>query len=54
MKRIFLGGTYNDSTWRDILMPELDKTDYDYFNPVVDLNGGTSYLSLQSFVKSLK
>jgi len=31
--KVFLGGTCNDSTWRDELMPMLD---IDYFNPVVD------------------
>lgn len=35
-KRIFLGGTCNESTWRDKLMPLLDETGrYTYFNPVV-------------------
>lgn len=34
MKKIFLGGTCNDSTWREILIPMLNG--YDYFNPVVD------------------
>jgi len=33
--RIFLGGTCNDSTWRDELMPLLDDANIDYFNPVV-------------------
>lgn len=33
MKRVFLGGTTNESTWRDSLI-ELLKIDY--FNPVVD------------------
>ncbi len=32
-KRVFLGGTCNESTWRDILIPMLK---IDYFNPVVD------------------
>lgn len=31
--RIFLGGTCNNSTWRDELIPELK---IDYFNPIVD------------------
>lgn len=31
--RVFLGGTVNDSKWRDIVMPRLD---IDYFNPVVE------------------
>ena len=34
--RVFLGGTCNDSTWRDTLMPMLDEVGIDYFNPVVD------------------
>lgn len=33
MKKVFLGGTCNESTWRDILIPFLE---IDYFNPVVD------------------
>jgi len=32
-KKIFLGGTCNESIWRDILIPKLK---IDYFNPVVD------------------
>jgi len=32
-KRVFLGGTCNESTWRDVLIPMLK---IDYFNPVVD------------------
>ena len=32
-KRIFLGGTCAESTWREELIPKLD---IDYFNPVVD------------------
>lgn len=32
MKRVFLGGTCNDSTWRDVLIPMLT---IDAFNPVV-------------------
>lgn len=31
--RVFLGGTCNESTWRDELIPMLE---IDYFNPVVD------------------
>lgn len=33
MKKVFLGGTCNDSKWRDKLIPMLN---IDYFNPVVD------------------
>ena len=33
MKKVFLGGTCNDSTWRDELIKKLK---VDYFNPVVD------------------
>lgn len=33
MKKVFLGGTVNGSTWRDALIPHLK---IDYFNPVVD------------------
>lgn len=34
--KVFLGGTYNNTTWREILMPMLDNKDIEYFNPVVD------------------
>ena len=33
MKRVFLGGTCNESTWRDRIIPMLK---IEYFNPVVD------------------
>ena len=33
MKKVFLGGTCNESTWRDELIEMLE---IDYFNPVVD------------------
>lgn len=33
MSKVFLGGTCNNSTWRDIIIPKLK---IDYFNPVVD------------------
>jgi hypothetical protein len=33
MAKVFLGGTCNESTWRDELIPMLK---IDYFNPVVD------------------
>ena len=36
MKKVFLGGTCNGSTWRDEMMPYLDELGIDYFNPVVD------------------
>lgn len=32
-KKVFLGGTCNESTWRDKLIPKLK---IDYFNPVVE------------------
>jgi hypothetical protein len=32
-KKVFLGGTCNETTWRDKL---IDKLEIDYFNPVVD------------------
>ena len=31
--KVFLGGTCNNSTWRDLLIPMLK---IDYFNPIVD------------------
>jgi hypothetical protein len=33
---IFLGGTVNNSNWRDYIMSELDNIYVDYFNPVVE------------------
>ena len=35
--KIFLGGTCNNSTWREELMPMLDSIGINYFNPVVDI-----------------
>lgn len=36
MIKVFLGGTCNESPWRDELIPMLEKNGIDYFNPVVD------------------
>jgi len=36
MKRVFLGGTCNESTWRNHMMGYLNTDGLDYFNPVVD------------------
>lgn len=36
MKRIFLGGTCNESTWRESLISKLDSKKLSWFNPVVD------------------
>lgn len=33
MKKVFLGGTCNESSWRDSIIPKLK---INYFNPVVD------------------
>ena len=33
---IFLGGTCNDSIWRDTLIPHLDELGINWHNPVVD------------------
>lgn len=33
--RVFLGGTCNESKWREQLMPMLDEIGFAYFNPVV-------------------
>jgi hypothetical protein len=33
--KIFLGGTCNESKWRDSLIPYLSKKNIDFFNPVV-------------------
>jgi len=34
--KIFLGGTCNNSKWRNDLIPLLTENNIDYFNPVVD------------------
>lgn len=36
MKKVFLGGTCNNSTWREKLISKLDSNRIDYFDPVVD------------------
>ena len=36
MKKVFLGGTCNESTWRNELIPLLENAGVEYFNPVVD------------------
>lgn len=36
MKKVFLGGTCNESTWRDYLISKLDNKKVKYFNPVVE------------------
>ncbi len=36
MKRVFLGGTCNESRWRNRMMIYLHADGIDYFNPVVD------------------
>lgn len=36
MKRVFLGGTCNGSTWRNRMMIYLHEKGMEYFNPVVD------------------
>lgn len=33
--KVFLGGTCNDTSWRDILIPMFNR-DVEYFNPVVE------------------
>lgn len=36
-KYVFLGGTCNDSTWRDEIIPMLVDAKISYYNPVVDV-----------------
>lgn len=36
MKKVFLGGTCNESTWRNKLIPLLEKQGIEYYNPVVE------------------
>jgi len=33
--KVFLGGTWNNTTWRDELIPLLEKNSIEYFNPIV-------------------
>lgn len=35
MKKVFLGGTCNGSTWREVIIPLLETKNIGYFNPVV-------------------
>lgn len=35
MKKVFLGGTWNESTWRNRMMIYLHEEGVDYFNPIV-------------------
>lgn len=35
-QRVFLGGTCANTTWRDELIPYLEKYGIEYFNPVVE------------------
>ena len=35
MKKVFLGGTCNESTWRNMMMVHLHNEGVEYFNPVV-------------------
>jgi hypothetical protein len=35
MNKVFLGGTCNNDNWRNLVMKELKKLKYDFFNPVV-------------------
>ena len=36
MKKVFLGGTCNESTWRNKLIPLLEEKGLEYYNPVVE------------------
>lgn len=36
MKKVFLGGTCNESTWRNKLIPLLEEQGIEYYNPVVE------------------
>ena len=36
MSKVFLGGTCNESTWRNELMPLLENEGIEYLNPVVE------------------
>lgn len=36
MRKVFLGGTCNESTWREEIIPMLRNERLSYFNPVVD------------------
>lgn len=36
MRKVFLGGTCNESTWRERIIPYFVNENVSYFNPVVD------------------
>lgn len=50
---VFLGGTCNESTWRDELMPMLEDEGIEYFNPVVD-DWTPDFIAIENQVKSKK
>lgn len=51
--RVFLGGTCNNSTWRDKLIPLLDEKGIEYFNPVTD-NWNEEFIKLEDIEKNEK
>lgn len=50
--KVFLGGTCNNSIWRDVLIPLLTDNGINYFNPVVD--EGKYLKNLEDIPKYLK
>lgn len=48
---IFLGGTCNESTWRDELIPMLEGAGIEYFNPVVD-DWTPDFIAIENQIKS--
>ena len=48
---IFLGGTCNESAWRDELMPMLEDAGFEYFNPVVD-DWTPDFIAIENQIKS--
>ncbi len=48
---IFLGGTCNDSIWRDELIPMLEDAGIEYFNPVVD-DWTPDFIAIENRIKS--
>lgn len=48
---IFLGGTCNESSWRDELMPMLEDAGFEYFNPVVD-DWTPDFIAIENQIKS--
>lgn len=49
--KVFLGGTWNNSNWRDKLIPELEKNNIKYFNPIVK-NWTQEHIAIENLEKN--